>query len=131
MTEVDFEYFVREGDRSTDRPFIVETTARVRQPHGMTWREWEPYGVHWSRGTLDDADADGCKVVDAGGVILGFITIVAGHVEMLYVKRDFRGLGFGQLLLDAAGMDDNVPCRAPTDSFRMWAAHRGIRFTVV
>jgi GNAT superfamily N-acetyltransferase len=131
MTEVDFSYTVRDADCAGDRPFIVETTARVRQPREITWREWEPYGVHWSRGTLDDADAEACKVVEASGVILAFITIVDGHVEMVYSKAAFRGLGFGRVLLDATGFDDNVKCRSPTDSMRMWAQRIGLKLEVV
>lgn len=129
MTEVDFEYTVRDAVEA-DRAFIVETTARVRTPYRMTWHDWDDYGRCWARTAFNDPTRS-CKVVEAKGVILAFVLAVDGHIEMLYCKAEFRGLGFGQLLLDAAGMDDNVPCRAPTDSWRMWASRRKIRFTVV
>lgn len=130
MTEVDFKYTVRPAVEA-DRRFIVETTARVRQPHGVTWFDWEPYGMLWAREAFKWED--GCHVVESDGVILGFVLVTQdpAGVEMLFVKRDFRGLGFGQLLLDAAGMGDPVSCRAPTDSWRMWCSKRGIKFQVV
>ncbi len=127
MTEVDLEYTVRDAIPD-DRRFVVETTARVRQPHEMNWRDWCVYGDLWARRCVDSGRTN---VVEAKGVILGFIVVCDGRVECLYVKQSFRGLGLGQLLLDAAGMDQPIPCRAPTDSFRIWASRRGLRFTVI
>ena len=129
MTEVDFKYTVRPAVEA-DRRFIVETTARVRQPHGVTWFDWEVYGRTWSEACWNGYGAFP-HVVDSEGVILGYVIGRHGVLECLFVKKDFRGLSFGQLLLDAAGMGDPVPVRAPTDSFRIWASRRGIKFTVI
>ena|SRR5688572_17901763 len=123
-----------------DRRFIVETTAKVRQPRGVTWLEWEPYGRAWADMTFVWQDMVGgvsdrpfAWVVEVDGVILGLLlkTHDEQSIECLYVKREFRGLGYGQLLLDAAGFGDDIPCRAPTESWRRWCARRGIRYTVV
>lgn len=135
LTEVDFKYTVRSAV-DADRRFIVETTARVRQPHGVNWADWECYGRTWASETLGDGGIGSTQVVESDGVILGFLMPgykdgAPVYVECLYVKRDFRGLGFGRVLLDAAGFDDKVPCRAPTDSMRMWAKGRGITLVVV
>ena len=130
------EYNVRRATDS-DARFIVETTARVRQPRSLTWWEWQPYGMQWAEFHFngDPGDNGGAWVVEAKGVLLGFVLCANEStirtVEMLFVKKDFRGLGLGQLLLDVAGFDAEVPCRAPTDSLRMWARKRGIKLAVV
>lgn len=132
LTEVDFKYTVRPAVEA-DRRFIVETTARVRQPHGVTWFEWERYGMTWAAMCYDDPDRrfSMAHVVESDGTVLAFVLVYKCAVEMLYCKKDFRGLGFGMLLLDSIASGDPVPVRAPTDSWRMWCSKRGIKFTVI
>lgn len=113
-----------------DRAFVVETTAKVRQPTGVPWGEWKPYGEEWVRSCLLSWGASP-NVAEGNGVILGFVLCRRNVVEVLYVKRDYRGMGLGRLLLDAAGFGEEVLCRAPTASWRHWCRRRGIKFTVV
>lgn len=114
-----------------DHRYIAETTAKVRKPPEMSWSDWEPYGMTWARANLQTPPI----VVKSGGLTLGFLVFIHGApvktVEMLYVRNVVRGLGIGRLLLDAAQFDDDVPCRAPTGSWRAWTHRRGIRYTVV
>jgi len=103
------------------RAFVRETTARVRLPRDewgtarLPWNDWAfAYGALvdlWLReGT--------CAVVDAGDdVFLGFALAHHGFVRMVYVKREFRGAGFGRELLQAVGT--SVP-HCPNDSWRAW-----------
>lgn len=126
------DYVVRPASHN-DWRFIIETTAKVRQPRSLTWEEWEPYARCWVESILNNPKAPGaCWTVEASGVVLGFVLLSTNSlsVEMLYVKQKFRGLGFGRLLLDAAGFDDDVPCRAPTESWRLWARRRGVKYKV-
>lgn len=108
-----------------DRRFIVETTAKVRQPTGVPWRAWEPIGEGMAERALHEGAA---HVVDATGTVLAFVITVRGVVEMLYVKRSFRGLGFGMELLRAVGIGTPVPVRATTASFRAWCRAKGMRW---
>jgi GNAT superfamily N-acetyltransferase len=110
-----------------ERRFISETTAKVRQPSGVPWRTWEPVG----RSLAESAMRGVTLVVDAGGVVLGFVVVLHGIVEMLYVKQRFRGEGFGRELLTAAGVAEPIPVRVTTGSWRAWCRGRGIRWEVV
>lgn len=108
-----------------DRAFVVETTLKVRQPRGLSWREWE--GLRRSE-TERIADDGTVLVVEADGVLLGYATAHASDhgpvLGMLYVKRDFRGDGLGMLLLAALGMNAPVLVDHPTASWRAWARRR-------
>jgi hypothetical protein len=76
--------------------------------------------------------AGAAHVIDAGGTVLGFVLVVSGVVEMLYVKRDFRGEGFGvELLRAAAVIGDSVPVRDTTGSWRAWCRAKGLRWEKV
>jgi GNAT superfamily N-acetyltransferase len=108
-----------------DRRFIVETTAKVRQPRDVPWRTWEPIGEGIAARALQDGAA---YVIDAGGVMLGFLLVADGVVEMLYVKRDFRGDGFGLELLRHAGVEQPIAVRASTSSWRAWCRAKGLRW---
>lgn len=108
-----------------DLRFIIETTAKVRQPPGVPWRAWQPVGEGMAERALRDGAA---HVVDATGTVLAFVLTVRGVVEMLYVKRSFRGLGFGLELLRTVGVDTHVPVRATTPSFRAWCRAKGLRW---
>ncbi len=107
-----------------DVRFITESTAKVRQPRDISWREYERRGMRDAEEALKFGQA---HVVEADGVLLGFVIMTGDVVTMLYVKRDFRGLGLGIGLLTAAGaLDDapNVRCYAPTESFRLWCRRK-------
>ena len=124
-----------------DRKFVIETTARVRQPMCMEWYHWEPYGIAWAErvgyGEYGAGGSGGAWVVEADGVLLGYVLVAkawlddVNNVECIFVKEKFRGLGFGQLLLDAAGVVDVVRCRAPTASWQAWCRRRGIKWEAV
>jgi GNAT superfamily N-acetyltransferase len=113
------------GASHDERRFIVETTAKVRQPPDVPWRAWEPIGMGMAQQSLVAGRA---LVIDAGGTVLGFLLVVGGVVEMLYVKRSFRGLGFGMELLAAGEVGTPVPARATTASFRAWCRAKGMRW---
>ncbi len=108
-----------------ERRFIVETTAKVRQPTGVPWHVWRPIGEAAAATAVVNGAA---HVVDAGGVLLGFALVYDGAVEMLYVKRDFRGEGFGLELLKAAEVGTPVPVRFTTASWRAWCRSKGLRW---
>lgn len=111
------------GERETK--FLVETTAKVRQPNGVPWHAWKPIGEGLATKALGEGVA---HVIESGGVVLGFIVVRAGVLEMLYVKRDFRGHGFGAELLAAAGLAQPIAVRDSTTSWRVWCRLRGIRW---
>lgn len=123
--------------RESDMAFVRETTCKARWPRVLTnpgaapadrvysrpitWHEWER--AHGP--TVDEWIADGnCMVLDAGeDTILGFAIVTRGElVRMAYVKREFRGNGFGLGLLAACGAGGEPPFRAhlPTASWDMW-----------
>jgi GNAT superfamily N-acetyltransferase len=112
--------------REGDRPFVFETTVKVRWPRtAVSWHEWsEVHGAmvdHWIR--------DGfVRVAESDGVLLGFVVVAPKGVAMLYVKRGFRGDGIGLRLLQACGYPDGGPPRAllPTPSWARWCDRRGI-----
>jgi len=115
-----------------DRSFVVETTLKVRQPRGITWREWE--GLR-KPDTERMVDGGTVLVVDAGGVLLGFALAMGATLEMLYVKRDFRGDGLGLELLARldlrhrlSGTWAALTVDHPTASWRAWARRRGIQW---
>lgn len=119
-----FRYNIRRAV-ADDARFIVETTAKVRQPREQGWREWERDG---RRNAEDDLRDGSTHVIEADGVLLGFVTMLAGALRMVYVKREFRGNGFGVALLTAAGALDDFPrvrVIDPTSSFRAWSKRRG------
>lgn len=130
MTDADPIPHVIRSMQPADRAFVVETTLKVRQPRGITWREWE--GLRRVE-TESMADVGTVLVVEAGGVLLGFAVAAGGVLHMLYVKRDFRGDGLGlemlrRLLLnrDVLSTGDDVHVDHPTASWRAWARRRGV-----
>lgn len=105
-----------------DAGFVLETACKIRWPKGTTFREWfaayVPQVTRWVReGT--------CLVVDAGdGVtVLGYLIESGGVLRSLYVKRDFRGHGFGLDLLGATTLTRPLRVQDPTPSFNAWARH--------
>lgn len=121
----EFGWTIRPAQPS-DHRFLVETIAKVRQPREMSWLRWSLLGVPMAQQTVLSGAS---HVAEADGVILGFVTEQAGAVEMLYVKRDFRGNGIGlDLLAKAADPTETVTARAPTSSWRAWCRRRGIEW---
>lgn len=127
--------------RESDMAFVRETTCKARWPRmlsnpwapkdqqryhrPMNWHEWE--SAHGP--TVDQWIADGvCAVLDAGDdTILGFAIGTVGDglgtlVRMVYVKREFRGNGFGRELLVAVGAIPPYRVHLPTASWAMWMA---------
>lgn len=102
-----------------DLPFVIETAAKVRWPKGTTFHAWSAA----YRTSYHKLVADGGRVLvaEADGVILGF-AIVDAHdrLEMVYVKRDFRGAGIGLQLLGEAGLRPPFHLIRPTPSVRRW-----------
>jgi GNAT superfamily N-acetyltransferase len=91
----------------------------------MPWTAWAALAVPEASRRLAVGRA---FVAEAAGALLGFVLAnEGGSVEMLYVKRGFRGLGIGKDLLAALG-DKPIVARAPTPSWRAWTAKRGIRW---
>ncbi|HET7036578.1 MAG TPA: GNAT family N-acetyltransferase [Thermomicrobiaceae bacterium] len=114
-----------------DLPFVLETAAKLRWPHGVQFRDWRP--AHDARVLGIVERGGGIHVAEARGVLLGYaITDAAGALVSIYVKRDFRGAGIGIELLRAAGVDAGKPisCERPTPSLRIWARVRGLTLAV-
>lgn len=108
-----------------DRSFIVETSTKVRWPQrsGVSWREWQAAYGPAARSAFEHGQT---LVMEAAGVLLGFVVVVDDAVFMLYVKRELRGEGFGRELLTAAGAP--VEAIAPTPCWKKWAQYHGIRW---
>ena len=115
-----------------DARFILETTAKVRQPRGVPWTQWSPVGLRNAQTALAQGRA---VVADADGVILGFALAMPSAMtppelalEMVYVKADFRGFGLGLEMLRGVGMAPGflVAARAPTPCWRRWCAHHAL-----
>lgn len=105
--------------------FIAETTAKVLRPRDATWASYGPAAMP----LIAEAIAKGGALVAASdGVVLGFLLAPAGVLEMLYVKRDFRGNGIGLRLLWASGLGDPVTVRQETASWRAWARSKALEW---
>jgi GNAT superfamily N-acetyltransferase len=103
---------------SADRAFVRETTLKVRN-HQMGEKQLPWRLAQRAHGPDVDAALEGTALIaESGGVILGFAVAKADVLEMLYVKRDFRGEGFGYRLWVDAGRP--AYARSPTPSFRHW-----------
>jgi GNAT superfamily N-acetyltransferase len=111
-----------------DHRFIIETTAKVRQPRDLSWTEWKTTGEMRARA---DLEYGGCFVAEADGVIVGFVLFarIWAALEMLYVKREFRGLGLGMALLNPG--DVKVLITTATPSWRQWTRLHRIRWEEV
>lgn len=123
------DYTIRAAEPG-DRRFIIETTAKVRQPREMSWTDWKRRGLAESELDLDNGEA---LVGDADGVLVGFMVISNGALAMVYVKRDFRGAGVGYDLLVAKLGLPPPPVRVSTvtGSWRRWARLHRIRWEEV
>lgn len=120
-----FRYDIRPAT-ADDHRFILETTAKVRQPHGLPWTTWKRTGMQQATEALRHGSA---WVVESDGVLLGFV-VADEAVSMLYVKRDYRGLGLGLELLAKTGQGKVVRVRQPTASWRAWARRRSLPWQV-
>lgn len=111
-----------------DLNFVLETTLKVRQPRGLSWREWEGLRRESTKALI----AGGAVLVaDADGVLLGFALTSFQTLHMLYVKRDFRGDGLGLALLGGLRWAPPLLVEHPTASWRAWTRARGIEWTQV
>lgn len=118
-----------------DLNFVLETTLKVRQPRGLSWREWE--GLRREE-TLRTIQGAAVLVVEADGVLLGYAIAAGGWLSMLYVKRDFRGDGLGLEMVralvlshDLGNDGDALWVEHPTASWRAWARRRDLKWTQV
>jgi GNAT superfamily N-acetyltransferase len=107
-----------------DRRFIVETTAKVRLPHDVPWTDWKRGGLQDAHSTFQTGVS---RVAEAEGVLVGFALYdEANALSMLYVKREFRGVGIGLSLLGP--LPDILQVTKATPSWRQWCRTRGIRW---
>lgn len=110
--------------REDDRKFIVETTAKVRKPHEVPWLDWREGGQLEAKSILDNGSA---LVSESEGVIIGFALWTGSKaLAMLYVKRDFRGLGIGKQLLGP--LPEVLQVTRPTPCWRQWTRYHKIRW---
>jgi len=110
--------------RPDERKFVRETCCKLRWPHGTTWADWSQVN-----GPIVDAwiDAGECRVYDEDGVILGFLVTTGEVVRALYVKRAFRGEGFGlALVLDWRPSVKQLRAFMPTPSWKRWTICHGL-----
>lgn len=133
-----------------DGPFVWETTLKVHQPRSrmadgtsrpaVCWADWVNLRGAETMQMLRDSRV---LVMESGNILLGFVVVSQGVVRMLYVKRDFRGNGFGLELLSADGpaidharADARFPhleprplyAARPTPSWKRWARLHGIQW---
>ncbi len=117
--------------------FVRETCAKVRWPHmwsathkrripAVNWADW----IRTHGAQVDEWLREGkCLVYAQGDVALGFLVASGGVLRMLYVKRRFRGNGFGLNLLNAwrrITPADPVQLYRPTASIEAWCKFHGI-----
>lgn len=111
--------------KADELDFIAETTAKVLKPRDETWTSWGIRALSAVHATVRDGSP---LVAASDGVILGFLLARDGVLEMLYVKRDFRGNGIGLRLLWASGLGDPVTVRQETASWRAWARSKALEW---
>lgn len=122
-----------------EQSFIVEATTKCRWPDrtwphaGLSPRQREHRAdVERDVAGSDSFVADFVTAAHAVGTstLLGFATLSAGVVAMVYVKRDFRGYGIGAMLLGGSGVKGDVavthalPWRA-NRCWQRWVAYHG------
>lgn len=110
-----------------DFAFVWETSLKVRKPHGVTWRDWSAaLGDVMAREL--NAPGSSVRIMDGGGVIVGFAHDLGGVLQMLYVKRDLRGFGFGVELVAPLTVDGAVAVHRPNACWRKWSALKALRW---
>jgi len=135
MTDLEAE--VRAPQGTGEWRLIEETCCRVRQPRAekgdvIPWAAWEPMYA-----PAVEAATDGglVLVADLSGVAVGFVVVSGGgRLFMLYVKREYRGNGYGLALLRAAMplslAARQIPVTADmlTPAWRRWCRDKGLAF---
>lgn len=112
---------------ASDLAFVLETSMKVRKPHGVAWVDWRDDTADATRAALLTAPGVTVAVLEADGIIVGFSHWIGGVLRMLYVKRDLRGFGYGMQLLGAnAGAVLTV--HRPNPCWRRWAHVRALQW---
>lgn len=106
--------------------FVWETSLKVRKPHSTPWREWEASQGEKLLAQLNALDSR-VSVLDAfDGLVVGFAHWLGPVLQMLYVKRDLRGFGYGLQLLGVR--PEVVLVHRPNTCWRRWTYLKGIRW---
>jgi GNAT superfamily N-acetyltransferase len=85
--------------RADERTYIRETALKLIQPSGSGFRAWEKQATPWISGLHAVVLADGDVLV------VGFALEGPAGVQLLYVRRKFRGVGFGRELMQGRRRD--------------------------
>jgi GNAT superfamily N-acetyltransferase len=129
---------IRPASGAGERSLIIESTCHARQPqchgrHVIPWNAW----LAMYAPAVQHAMATGHSLVaDMDGVAVGFLVAQGGRVFMLYVKQEFRGVGFGRELLESALAQGllHTPLETTADmvtpSWRAWTSGIGLSYRV-
>lgn len=109
-----------------DVSFVLETSMKVRKPHGVAWVDWRDDTEVATRAGLH-APLSRVSVLEWNGIIVGFSHWVGGVLRMLYVKRDLRGSGYGVQLL-GVNAHAVLDVHRPNPCWRRWAHVRALRW---
>lgn len=82
-----------------ERTYIRETALKLIQPHGVGYRAWETKATPWVANLSATVLADGTVLV------IGFALEGISGVQVLYVRRKFRGVGLGRELMQGRTKD--------------------------
>lgn len=131
--------FRRAGaDADGERQLIVEASCHARQPRDIPWSAWR---AMYEPAILDLIARHRHVVAELDGVIVGFALarterIGLAHLHTVYVKKDFRGHGYGKRLVAAVlgvpGPISSIVTTADmlTPSFKAWCSRHAIRYTI-
>lgn len=85
--------------RDDERIYIRETALKLIQPPGMGFRRWEEKATPWL------AKLGATVLAEGDDLVIGFALEDAARVQVLYVRRKFRGNGLGSELMQGRVKD--------------------------
>lgn len=82
-----------------ERTYVRETALKLIQPPGLGYRRWEEKASPWI------AKLGAVVLAEGDELVIGFVIEDKPGVQLLYVRRKFRGNGFGGELMQGRTRD--------------------------
>lgn len=123
----------RLADAAGEEQLIIEASCHARQPREIPWSAWQAMYTPAIRELLERHQH---VVADLDGIVVGFALARARCLHTVYVKKDFRGNGYGKHLVAAVlgspGPISSIMTTADmlTPSFKAWCGRQSIRYTI-